>query len=272
MIVDTSKIIVFALVAAAALGVQMYRDNMTRVNLRLNVENALMIGILAIILLMLHENISSVVERMESMDTAPTSTDATTTNTEDTSLATSPATQQIISDSTMTTQTIDPPVVSAATDTPAIDTTTAPQPTPTDVLNAPILTGPTGQPASIPNTGDYRSTIDSSNVVSALDAQPAVQNSSPIAGPNVRIKIESDDLDEDDIEVDITVNSDMQGLQNKVRGHLGKLVKEDQKNEGLKYVISDPSNWVSENQYKVNILPQCQVCPVVMCEQNFMLV
>lgn len=299
MIVDTSKIIVFALVAAAAFGVQMYRDNMSQTNLRLNVENGLLVGLLAVMFLMVYDNISTIVEGIENTDTAessesganmptgdsgatmPTSgTEATmpsadagtsATSSMSASMATSSTTQQILNNSTLTTQTLDSPVVvnEMEKEKSNSDITSAPQPTPTDILNAPMATSPTGQPTSIPNSDVDRSKNDSSGVVSALDTQPMVANSSPVE-PKVKVKVESGDPEEDDIEVDISVNGDMKALQKNVKGQLNKLVDEKNKDEGHKYVLSDPAHWVSENQYKVNILPKCQVCPVVMCDQNFM--
>jgi hypothetical protein len=297
MIVDTSKLIVFALVAAAAFGVQMYRDNMSQANLRLNAENGLLVGMLAILFLMVYDNISTIVEGIENTDTTsamplsddttsamplsddttsamPPSTDTTSAmpsydDTTSTSLATSPTTQQVVNDSTMTTQTMNSPVVSTTMES-SMTSSTAPQATPTDILKAPMTISPTGQPSTIQDTEINRSMNDSSNVMSAVEAKPMVANSSSVNEPSIKVKVESEDSDEEDIEVDVSVKSDMRDLQKNVKGQLNKLVDDKNKDEGHKYVLSDPAHWVNENQYKVNILSKCQVCPVVMCDQNFM--
>lgn len=281
MIVDTSKVIVFVIVAAAAIGGQMYRDNMSTAYLRLNIENGLLIAILAIIFLMLHESINTIVEGIDNIDPASSIQNSNTTITphtptdNTTSLATSPTTATLVNGATMTTQTMGSPVVIPPSSSPAMEPSVS-QATPTDILNAPMEQRPTGQPSTIQDTVVNRAASVTSGVVSEEELQPMVENSAPISvknatGSNVKIVMESDDPDQDAIEVDVSVSgSNIQKLQKNVKSQLNKLVNEGDKDEGHKYVLSDPALWVNENIYKVNVLSKCEICPVVTCDQNFM--
>ncbi len=282
MIVDTSKIIVFALVAITAFGFQMYKDKMTTINLRLNIENGLLIAMLMLIILILSESISNVVENVDNVN-------AETIGSTVHSLLRSPETNKLINDSTLVQQTLGSPVytdlstdiieplLNPTKNTIQQPTNTIQQPTNTintiqqptidsnsqpinssvstdnssNIINAPMTTGPTGIPTSIPNTFINKNTkSDNSNLFPS--------------NSNVKVILENNDQP---IEVDVSVNNKM---QEGVIEQLGKLVSDQDKTYSHKYVLSDPTKWVHKNNYKMNVLSKCETCPVTMCDQNFM--
>lgn len=289
MIVDTSKVIIFGAVALVTFAAQYRMDGMSTSNMRLNIENALLVSTLAIILLMLYDNISVVVENIDNMgpelgmvpnggtpiipvpmeQTVPAIPGMTSPSADGgpkppmpSAGSGSPATSAALGSSPS--QMMTPPVEPTTTD-PMSPPSEAPQAIPSDILSAQQGMLPTGQPSTIPDVAVDRSMNDNSGVMPAEETMPMVPNSAPT---NVKVMMEGDGPDDAAIEVDVDVSAgnDMETLQDNVQDELAR-VESDPK---MKYVLSDPKKWVSENMFKMHVLPKCQVCPVVMCDQNFM--